>query len=65
MSSPLWRQISPSREPSFCSSAPAVAAGRLHFVVPFPAELDGIAFAGAVDGASEAIEGELAAAFIK
>jgi hypothetical protein len=38
---------------------PALAAGLLHLVVAVPAELDGVA----VDGAGEAIEGELAASW--
>jgi len=35
----------------------------LHLVVAVPAALDGVAVAGAVDGAGEAIEGELAASW--
>lgn len=44
---------------------PAMTAGWLHFVVSLPVELDGVAVAGAVDGAREAIEGELAAGLIE
>lgn len=40
---------------------PTVTAGWLHFVVSLPGELDGRVVAGAMDGAGEAIEGELAA----
>ena len=43
----------------------SITAGWLHFVVSTPAELDGIAIAGAMDGAREAIEGELAADLIE
>ena len=39
---------------------PAGAAGRLHLIIAFPGELDGIALAGTVDGAGEATQGELA-----
>jgi hypothetical protein len=44
---------------------PAITARWLHFVVSLPTELDGIAIAGAMDGAREAIEGELAADLIE
>ena len=45
--------------------SPAITSSWLHFVVSLPAELDGIAIAGAMDGAREAIEGELAADLIE
>jgi hypothetical protein len=45
----------------FLQFGPTVAAGGLHFVVACPGELDGIAITGTVDGAGEAIEGELLA----
>src|SRR5579871_16637 len=44
---------------------PAITAGWFHFVVSLPDELDGIAIAGAMDRAREAIEGELAANLIE
>ena len=58
MLSPLRRQISPS-------SGPAVTFCGLHFVVSLPAELDGIAVAGSINEACEAIEGELTAVLIE
>jgi hypothetical protein len=45
-------------------SGPAVTLGWLHFVVSLPTEADGIAVAGSMNGASEAIEGEFAAVLI-
>jgi hypothetical protein len=39
---------------------PAVATCCLHLVVTFPGELDGGAFAAAMDGTGEAVQGELA-----
>lgn len=65
MLSPLRRQISPSSEPSSCSSAQPSPLGWFHFVVSLPAELDRIAVAGSMNGASEAIEGEFAAGVIE
>ena len=46
-----------NRHPAVRPSRPI---GRLYFVVSLPAELDGIAVAGSVNGAYEAIEGEFA-----
>jgi hypothetical protein len=40
---------------------PSVIAGLVHFVVAVPCELDGACTAGSVDGAGDAVEGELAA----
>jgi hypothetical protein len=44
---------------------PAITLGWLHFVVSLPAELDGMAVAGSVNGACEAIEGEFTAGLIE
>jgi hypothetical protein len=44
---------------------PAATIGWLHFVVSLPAELNGIAVAGGMNGAREAIEGEFAAVLIE
>src|SRR5215210_6020364 len=60
MSSPLFKDISPSIDPSFCRSAqPEPLAGSISSLPS--GELDGIALAGTVDGAGEAAQGELSA----
>ena len=59
-SSPPWKADFTFEGAVVLEFGPSVAAGLVHFVVAVPGELDGIAVAAAMDGAGDAIEGELA-----